>query len=218
MANLAPSLLSADFANLERDVRAVEEGNCTFLHVDVMDGHFVPNISIGIPVLTSLRKITKITLDTHLMISNPDRYIPDFAKAGADIITVHHEALLDPVATMQLIKTCGKQSGVSIKPKTAIEELLPYLDLVDLILIMTVEPGFGGQSFIDGSLEKIAKTKELIENKPIILEVDGGVTLDNVKSVKDAGADLIVAGSSVFNYADGITKACEKFEKLLQEQ
>ncbi len=216
MAQLAPSILSADFAYLARDINEVDASGVSVLHVDVMDGVFVPNISIGIPVVQSLRKVTKSFLDTHLMIVHPEKYIADFAKAGADGITIHYEATENLAELLTNIRALGKKSGVSIKPATSPDVLTPYLDLLDCILIMSVEPGFGGQSFIDGSLEKITETKNIIGERPIVLEVDGGVTLANAKQIKDAGATLLVAGSAVFNHPEGILKACEVFQTVIR--
>ena len=209
---LAPSILSANFANLEKDIREVEKAGCTYLHVDIMDGHFVPNISMGPPIVKALKAATSLILDTHLMISEPAKYIESFAKAGSDIITIHSESNGEIEKNLQIIKQCGKKAGLTIKPSTPITTIEPYLDLVDLVLIMSVEPGFGGQSFIPASLEKIKQARALIDQRDIILEIDGGIKLDNVQQVIDAGIDLVVAGSAVFKNPLGIYETCKAFQ------
>ncbi|MDP4109227.1 MAG: ribulose-phosphate 3-epimerase, partial [Bacillota bacterium] len=178
---VAPSILSADFANLERDVRLIEEAGATYAHIDVMDGHFVPNITIGAPVVKALRRVTKMPLDVHLMISEPERYIGDFIKAGADIITVHLESDGDVLKQIEMIKNGGALASVSIKPNTPEKELFRLLPILDMALIMTVEPGFGGQGLILETIEKIRKLKlEIDKNKyACLIEADGGITLDN---------------------------------------
>ena len=196
MIILSPSILSADFSNLERDVRKVCDAGAQYIHVDVMDGHFVPNITIGPCVVESLRKVTDKVLDVHLMIENPLKYAQAFLKAGSDIITVHHEAEIDIDKLYTLTKEYGKKLCVSINPSTPVEILDQYADKVDMFLIMSVNPGFGGQSFIESSLDKI---RYLRANYPDIdIEVDGGIKLDNVQKVIDAGANVIVAGSAIF--------------------
>lgn len=205
MIKLAPSILSADFANLEKDVKEIENAGAHYLHIDVMDGQFVPNISIGIPVVKSLRKVTDMTFDVHLMIDRPERYIENFADAGADIINFHVEATEDVVGCIKMIRELGKKPAITLKPNTDIEPYLQYLHDVDMILVMSVEPGFGGQSLIPHTLGTIERVSNYIEehNLNVEIEIDGGVNLDNVINVINAGANVIVAGSAVF---DG--KAC----------
>ena len=201
MTILAPSMLSADFKELGKEIQAIEENGAKYLHFDVMDGIFVPSISFGMPVLKSIRSGTNLVCDVHLMITEPIRYVEDFAKAGADLITIHLEACEDVNATIAKIKECGCKVGISIKPNTPVSTLQPYLDKVDMILIMSVEPGFGGQKFIPSSLEKIAETKAMIDASGlnIDIQVDGGIYTHNVEDVLKAGANIIVAGSAVFN-------------------
>ena len=204
MIKISPSILSADFSRLGEDVRAVDRAGADYIHIDVMDGHFVPNITIGPLVVDALRKVTDKPLDVHLMIENPDRYIADFAKAGADIITVHQEAVPHLHRTIQLIKSLGKKAGVSLNPGTPVETLDIILDDLDLVLIMSVNPGFGGQSFIPSALNKINALRQRITQRGLAteLEVDGGVKVDNIRDVVAAGADVLVAGSAVFNTDD----------------
>ncbi len=204
MIKIAPSILSADFARLGDDVAAVDRAGADYIHVDVMDGHFVPNITIGPLVVDALRKVTAKPLDVHLMIENPDLYIPEFARAGADIITVHQEAVPHLHRTVQLIKSYGKKAGVSLNPATPVETLDVILDDLDLVLVMSVNPGFGGQSFIPSALAKIRALRQRIAARGLAteLEVDGGVKLDNIGEVVAAGADVLVAGSAVFSTAD----------------
>jgi ribulose-phosphate 3-epimerase len=204
MIKLAPSILSADFARLGAEVQAVAKAGADYIHIDVMDGHFVPNITIGPLVVEAVRKVTDLPLDVHLMIENPDRYIPDFARAGADLITVHQEAVPHLHRTVQLIRNLGKKAGVSINPATPAATLDEILDDLDLVLVMTVNPGFGGQGFIDRCLTKIAALRHEIDRRGLAveLEVDGGVKIDNVDRIAAAGADVFVAGSAVFGTAD----------------
>jgi len=204
MIKISPSILSADFARLGAEIGAVEQAGADYIHVDVMDGHFVPNITIGAPVVKALRQVTTLPLDVHLMIENPDLYIPDFAAAGSDIITVHQEAVPHLHRTVQLIHSLGKKAGVSINPATPASVLEVIVAEVDLILVMSVNPGFGGQSFIDAMLPKITQLRAMIERsgRTIELEVDGGVKADNIAAIAAAGADVFVAGSAVFNAAD----------------
>jgi len=207
MIKIAPSILSADFSRLGEEVQAVDRAGADYIHVDVMDGHFVPNITIGPLVVDALRKITDKPLDVHLMIENPDLYIPDFAKAGADIITVHQEAVPHLHRTVQLIKSLGKQAGVSVNPATPVETLDVILDELDLVLVMSVNPGFGGQAFIPSALEKIRALRRRITQRGLTteLQVDGGVKVDNIHDVVAAGADVLVAGSAVFHADDYAT-------------
>jgi len=204
MIKISPSILSADFSRLGEDVQAVDRAGADYIHIDVMDGHFVPNITIGPLVVEALRKVTAKPLDVHLMIENPDLYISDFAKAGADIITVHQEAVPHLHRTLQLIKSLGKKAGVSLNPATPVETLDVTLDELDLVLIMSVNPGFGGQSFIPSALDKIRALRQRITERGLSteLEVDGGVKIDNIREVVAAGADVLVAGSAVFNTED----------------
>jgi len=204
MIKISPSILSADFSRLGEDVQAVDRAGADYIHIDVMDGHFVPNITIGPLVVEALRKVTAKPLDVHLMIENPDLYISDFAKAGADIITVHQEAVPHLHRTLQLIKSLGKKAGVSLNPATPVETLDIILDELDLVLIMSVNPGFGGQSFIPSALDKIRALRQRITERGLSteLEVDGGVKIDNIREVVAAGADVLVAGSAVFNTED----------------
>lgn len=204
MVKISPSILSADFARLGDEIRAIERGGADYVHVDVMDGHFVPNITIGPLVVDAVKKITELPLDVHLMIENPDLYIPDFAKAGADIITVHQEAVPHLHRTVQLIKRLGRKAGVSINPATPASTLEMILAELDLVLVMTVNPGFGGQSFIESCLPKIRQLRQQIETRGLAveLEVDGGVKIDNIGRIAAAGADVFVAGSAVFGTAD----------------
>jgi ribulose-phosphate 3-epimerase len=204
MIKISPSILSADFSRLGEDVQAVDRAGADYIHIDVMDGHFVPNITIGPLVVDALRKVTDKPLDVHLMIENPDLYIPAFAKAGAGIITVHQEAVPHLHRTVQLIKSLGKKAGVSLNPATPVETLDVILDELDLVLIMSVNPGFGGQSFIPSALDKIRALRQRITERGLSteLEVDGGVKIDNIREVVAAGADVLVAGSAVFNTED----------------
>ena len=204
MIKISPSILSADFARLGEEIRAIDVGGADYIHVDVMDGHFVPNITIGPLVVNAVRKVTSKPLDVHLMIENPDRYIPDFAKAGADLITVHQEAVPHLHRTIQLIKSLGKKAGVSINPATPVSTLEVILDNLDLVLLMSVNPGFGGQSFIPATLAKITELRQRIEQRGLAveIEIDGGVKADNIGQIAAAGADIFVAGSAVFSTPD----------------
>ena len=200
MLKLAPSILSADFACLLEDMQKIAQGGADYIHVDVMDGHFVPNISFGAPVMNALNGKTSLPYDVHLMIEDPDRYIDDFVKCGADIITVHYEACKDVKKTLELIRSKGVKAGVTIKPKTPNSVLTDVLDMADMILLMTVEPGFGGQAYIPESTGKIKELRQMLNEKGLDtdIEVDGGIKKENLQMVLDAGANVIVAGSAIF--------------------
>jgi ribulose-phosphate 3-epimerase len=202
---IAPSILSADFSRLGEEIAAIDAAGADYIHVDVMDGHFVPNISFGPLVMSSVRKVTTKPFDVHLMIAPVDPYIGAFAEAGADIITVHAEAGPHLHRTLQAIRAKGKKAGVAINPATPVSALENVIDDIDLLLVMSVNPGFGGQSFIPQTLAKLRQASALIGNRPIDLEVDGGITADNARAVADAGANVFVAGSSVFGGNDPAT-------------
>ena len=197
---IAPSILSSDFAHLADEVAAVEQAGADLLHVDVMDGHFVPNLTIGPPIVESIRKVTSLPLDCHLMVTNPDDFIDEFAQAGANYITVHVETCPHLHRTIQFIKEKGLKAGVTLNPATSLVTIEAILPDVDLVLIMSVNPGFGGQRFIPGALDKIRRARALIDGTglPILLEVDGGVKVDNAGAIAAAGADILVAGSAIF--------------------
>lgn len=204
MVKIAPSILSADFARLGEEIKDVERGGADYIHVDVMDGHFVPNITIGPLIVEAIRPVTKLPLDVHLMIENPDQYIEAFAKAGADYITVHVEACRHLHRTIQLIKSTGVKAGVVLNPATPVDSLKHIIEDVDMVLLMSVNPGFGGQKFISSVLPKIRQVKELADslNLDLEIEVDGGVNEETAKLVIEAGANVLVAGSAVFNKED----------------
>ena len=206
MIKVAPSILSADFVNLERDIRGLSEAGADYVHVDVMDGLFVPNISIGIPVVAAIRRVTKLPLDVHLMIDRPLRYVDRFCEAGSDLLTVHVEADTkeNTLEALKKIRAHGVRAAVSVKPKTPAEAVLPFIDLCSLILVMTVEPGFGGQSFMADMMPKVAQIRRYIDerNPSCELEVDGGVNEQTGRVCKDAGANVLVAGSAYFKAAD----------------
>ncbi|KYG65656.1 ribulose-phosphate 3-epimerase [Bdellovibrio bacteriovorus] len=195
---VAPSILSADFANLEKEIHAVSQAGADWIHVDVMDGRFVPNITIGIPVVKSLKKVSPIPLDVHLMIEEPERYIEDFIKAGSDYLTIHVESTKDPAAVLKRIRELGAKAGITLRPGTSLDTVLPLLPLSDLVLVMTVEPGFGGQSFMADQIAKISRLRQEISSKKLscLIEVDGGINAETAKLCHEA--DVFVAGSFVF--------------------
>ncbi len=201
---IAPSIPSADFGHLDRAVRMLDRSSAEWVHVDVMDGVFVPNISFGFPVLKAVRKATRKLLDVHLMIVEPERYVQRFAQAGADMVTFHLEACADPARCIALIRASGARVGITIKPATPVETVRKWLQIVDMVLIMSVEPGFGGQRFIPESLDKIRALRRMAadSNPALLVEVDGGITLQNAREIFDAGADVLVAGSTVFGAED----------------
>ena len=212
---LAPSILAADFKELGLAIKTIEENGAEYLHYDVMDGIFVPSISFGMPVLASIRSCTNQVMDVHLMITEPIRYIKEFKEAGADLITIHLEACEDVAATIKAIREAGLKVGLSIKPATEAEAIRPYLDQIDMILVMSVEPGFGGQKFIPESLDKIRALRAMVEEAgvDVDIEVDGGIYQANVKEVLDAGANIIVSGSGVFK--GDIAKNTREFMEIL---
>jgi ribulose-phosphate 3-epimerase len=201
---IAPSILSADFSNLDRDIAMIEQAGADWLHIDVMDGHFVPNITIGPLVVKSIRKCSKLFFDVHLMITNPEKYWKNFHSAGADAIVFHEEAVTDKIKLVNEIKNSGLKAGVSIKPKTPVSSIEKMLPLLDIVLVMTVEPGFGGQSFMEDMLPKISQLRKIIdENKyNCLIEVDGGINIDTAKQCFSAGADVLVSGNSIFAAKD----------------
>lgn len=218
MIELSPSLLSANFYNLKDDIEELNRLEIKYLHLDIMDGSFVPNISYGPGLIKKIRPHTDMIFDIHLMVDNPERYIEDFAKAGSDIITIHPESTKHVHRAIQQVKNMGKKAGLVLNPHTH-ESILEYLiDDLDLVLVMSVNPGFGGQKFIPQALDKLVRIKKIIKerNPSCILEIDGGVKVDNVKDVLDTGANLIVSGSGVFN-ADGIERNVKKFEEIFKE-
>ena len=200
MRIVAPSILSADFGNLERDIKMIDRSAAEWVHIDVMDGVFVPNISFGFPIMKPVRKATNKVLDVHLMIVEPEKYVKRFAEAGANYVVFHHEACANPRAAIAEIKAAGAKAGVSIKPATSAEEIFDYLGELDMVLVMSVEPGFGGQSFMPHSLDKVRTLRKVIDEKGYncLIEIDGGISAKNAREVFDAGVDVIVAGSSVF--------------------
>ena len=197
---LAPSLLAADFGRIKEQLNILEEENISWLHLDIMDGMFVPNISFGQPLIKSIRKDTKLFFDIHMMVHDPIRYVSDFAACGADSITFHYEAARKPDKVIDMIKELGVKVGMAVKPATPVDVLKPFIDDLDMILVMSVEPGFGGQKFMPAAYDKLKTAKEMItaSGRDIRLEVDGGVVVDNIKSIEQSGADVLVAGSSVF--------------------
>ena len=218
MIKLSPSILSADFTRLGDAIKVMEENNVPYIHVDVMDGVFVPNISIGMPVIKSIRKATELVLDVHLMITKPERYIEDFAKAGADIINIHYESCVNCRETLMKIRELGKRPAITIKPKTDYTEILSLMDLVDMVLVMSVEPGFGGQSFIESTLDNVKGLAKYIadNNLDIELEIDGGVSIDNAERILECGADVIVAGSAIFG-KDDPGKEIQRFNDVFKK-
>lgn len=198
---ISPSILSADFANLEKDIKRVEEAGADWLHIDVMDGHFVPNITIGVPVVKSIKKIASVPLDVHLMIENPQKFVKDFKDAGADIITFHYEAVDDVLAVVKLIQSFGLKAGLSIKPKTKTEEIFEFLPHLDLILIMTVEPGFGGQTFMHDCAQKITEIRHQA-GEDLIIQVDGGINNVTGHVCTSLGANSLVAGNYIYGHKD----------------
>ncbi len=220
MIKLSPSILSADYAHLGRDMELARQGGADYIHLDVMDGRFVPNITIGAPVVQSLRKATQLPLDVHLMIKDPDRYIGAFMDAGADIITLHVEALgrqrLENA--IKAIRAAGKKAGLTLRPSTPVKSLVPYLSMLDLVLVMTVEPGFGGQKLIPETLQKISLLRSLCEDHGYTYEIeaDGGINMENAATLVRAGANVIVAGSAVFENED-VPAAVREFKRLLSD-
>ena len=215
MAILAPSILSADFAQLGNDIDKTIKGGADYIHVDVMDGIFVPSISFGMPVIKSIRKVTDMYFDVHLMIDNPVRYINEFKDAGADGLTIHAEACEDIEGTLKKIKEAGMDPSLSIKPKTPVSAITDYLGMVKMILIMSVEPGFGGQKIIPETVDKVRQLREKIDknNMDVLIEIDGGINKDNVKEIVDAGVDVVVAGSAIFR--DDVEGNTKEFKRLM---
>lgn len=215
---IAPSILSADFSNLEREIYLITEAGADWVHVDVMDGHFVPNLTIGMPVVKAIKPKSNIPLDVHLMIEQPEKYIEEFVKAGSDYLTIHVEATNEVESALKRIRELGAKPGITARPGTALDKIKPYLEFVDLVLIMTVEPGFGGQSFMSAQLEKIKELTKIRKERNLnyLIEVDGGINPETSKWCWDAGADILVAGSAVFTSRANRDKTVVNYKKNIQ--
>lgn len=218
MVKLSTSILAADFTKLGEEIKILEREKIPYIHIDVMDGHFVQNISMGVPIIDSIRKATNLVLDVHLMISNPEEYIERFAEVGADIINFHLEAVDDPEKVIKQIKATGKKCGVTINPETPVERLYGLIDHIDMVLVMSVHPGFGGQAFIPSSIDKVKKVYEYVKknNLNVDIEIDGGVNRKNVKEVLEAGVNVVVVGSAIFKAKD-IAYEVEQFNEIFKE-
>ena len=216
MKYIAPSILSADFSKLGDEIRSVEDAGADWIHVDVMDGHFVPNITIGPLVVEAAKRVTSLPIDVHLMIENPDRYIIDFTKAGADLISVHPETCVHLNRTIQMIKESGPRAGVVLNPSTPLSSIDWVVEYVDFVMIMSVNPGFGGQNFIPNSLNKVKALRRMIRDRGLstLIEIDGGVKEQNIKNISDAGVDVFVAGSAIFKSPD-YKKTIDRFRELI---